>query len=187
LEVLCSIFFQLAFALALERDKSRLMNKSENRGLWLLLGLLAIFSLSLFLIPAFVIRPFKYQSARALWLAIAVKRIAPVLTLAAFVGVLALGANLWRRSSIAARVGIVTVLVLSTASAVMVRQNYFEWMFNPIKAAGFVTPGGAHLDDKEMVMAVRIGSEARAYPIIQMAYHHVLNDTVADVPIVVTY
>ena len=36
-------------------------------------------------------------------------------------------------------------------------------------------------------MAVRIGQESRAYPIVQMAYHHILNDTVADVPIVVTY
>jgi hypothetical protein len=60
-------------------------------------------------------------------------------------------------------------------------------MFNPIKAAGFVPAREAHLDDKEMVMAVRIGQQARAYPIVQMAYHHILNDTVDHVPIVVTY
>jgi hypothetical protein len=77
----------------------------------------------------------------------------------------------------------VAALLLSAASAVMVRQNYFEWMFNPIKVAGFVPAGDAKLDDKEMVMAVRIGSEARAYPIV----HHILNDTVANEPIVVTY
>jgi len=163
------------------------MNRSENRWLWLLLGLLAVFSLSLFLIPAFVIRPFRHQSERALGLAIAVKRIAPALTVAALVGVVALGARLWRNSSRWVRTGIATALVLSAASAVMVRQNYFEWMFNPITAAGFVSADDAHLDDKEMVMAVRIGQEARAYPIVQMAYHHILNDRVADVPIVVTY
>lgn len=163
------------------------MNRSENRGQWLLLGLLAIFSLSLFLFPAFVIRPFRHQSESALGLAIAVKRIAPALTVAALVAVVTLGALLWRSSSRWLRTGIVTALVLSAASAVMVRQNYFEWMFNPITAAGFVPPGDAHLSDKEMVMAVRIGQEARAYPIVQMAYHHILNDTVADVPIVVTY
>jgi Protein of unknown function (DUF3179) len=163
------------------------MDRSENRGLWLLLGLLAMFSLSLFLIPTFVIRPFRHQSERALELAIAVKRIAPVLALAALAGVLALGACLWRRSSWIPRTGIVMALVLSTVSAVMVRQNYFEWMFHPIKTAGFVSAGDAHLSDKEMVMAVRIGREARAYPIMQMAYHHILNDTVGEVPIVVTY
>jgi len=163
------------------------MNRSENRGLWLLLGLLAVFSLSLFLIPAFVIRPFRHQSERALGVAIAVKRIAPALAVAALVGVLALGARLWRSSSRWLRSGIVTALLLSAASAVLVRQNYFEWMFNPITTPGFVSAGDAHLGDKEMVMAVQIGQEARAYPIVQMAYHHILNDTVGDVPIVVTY
>jgi hypothetical protein len=166
---------------------NRVMNRSENRGLWLLPGLLAMFSLSLFLIPAFVIRPFRHQSERALELAIGVKRIAPALTVAALVGVLTLSVRLWRRSSRGLRAGIVTALALSAASAVMVRQNYFEWMFHPIAAAGFVSAGDAHLGDKEMVMAVRIGREARAYPIVQMAYHHILNDTVGEVPIGVTY
>jgi uncharacterized protein DUF3179 len=161
--------------------------RSENRGLWLLLGLLAALSLSLFLIPAFVIRPFRYQSERALGLAIAVKRIAPALSVAALVGVLALGLRLWRSSSKLLRSGIALALVLSAAAAVMVRQNYFEWMFHPITAAGFVSAGDARLAEKEMVMAVRIGTEARAYPIVQMAYHHILNDTVAGVPVAVTY
>jgi|SRR5208337_2589700 len=164
-----------------------MVNRSENRALGLLLGLLAALSLSLFLLPAFVIRPFHHQSGSALSLAIAVKRIAPALTVAALVGVLALGWRLWRGSSRAARAGIVMALALSAASAVMVRQNYFEWMFHPITAAGFVSPGDARLSDKEMVMAVRIGREARAYPIVQMAYHHILNDTVAGVPVAVTY
>jgi Protein of unknown function (DUF3179) len=169
------------------RVMNRVMDRSENRGLWLLPGLLAMFSLCLFLIPAFVIRPFHHQSARALELAIGVKRIAPALTVAALVGVLALSVRLWRRSSSLSRTGIVMALVLSVASAVMVRQNYFEWMFHPIAAPGFVSAGDAHLNDKEMVMAMRIGQEARAYPIVQMAYHHILNDTVGAVPIVVTY
>src|ERR1700732_708275 len=165
----------------------RVKNRPKNRGLWVLLFLLAILSLCLFLIPAFVIRPFRHQSEGALGLAIAVKRIAPALTVAALAGVLALGGRLWQKAARVSRTGIVIALVLSTASAVMVRQNYFEWMFRPIKTAGFVPAGDAHLGDKEMVMAVRIGLEARAYPIVQMAYHHILNDTVAEVPIVVTY
>jgi Protein of unknown function (DUF3179) len=162
-------------------------SRDGDRGVWLLLGLLALISLSLFLIPAFVIRPFRHQSQGALDLAIAIKRIAPRLTLAVLAGVLALGWRLWRSSSKLTRTGVVLVMVLSTASAVMVRQNYFEWMFHPITAAGFVSAGEAHLNDKEMVMAVQIGPDARAYPIVQMAYHHILNDTLAGEPLVVTY
>lgn len=153
----------------------------------MLLILFTLLALGLFLGPAFVIRPFRHQSERALDVAIAVKNIAPVWSLAALAAALALGWRLWRASSTALRAGIVVSLVLSVGAAVMVRQNYFEWMFHPIKAAGFVAAGDSHLDDKAMVMAVRIGKEARAYPILQMAYHHILNDTVAEAPIVVTY
>ena len=158
-----------------------------NRGLWLFLALLLALSLSLFVIPAYIIRPFTHQSERGLSLAIAVKKMAPALTLAFLAALLATAWVLWRRSSKWLRGALVTAVLLSAASSLMVRQNYFEWMFNPIKTAGFVSPSEAHLADKEMVMAVTIGNETRAYPIVQMAYHHILNDTVGGVPIAVTY
>jgi Protein of unknown function (DUF3179) len=163
------------------------INQSEERGSWVILGLLTFVCVALFMIPAFVIRPFTHQSARGLWLAIAVKRVAPILSVVALLGLLIVSARLWRRSSLWLRAAIVPALLLSLCATVMVRENYFEWMFNPIKAAGFTSPSDAKLAGGEMVMAVRIGSEARAYPIVQMAYHHILNDTVAGIPIAVTY
>jgi hypothetical protein len=60
-------------------------------------------------------------------------------------------------------------------------------MFHPIDGPQFVAQSESKLDPKEMIMAVRFGGDARAYPISQMAYHHVLNDVVAGVPIVATY
>jgi len=162
-------------------------NRSHRRALWLTLALLAVASLLLFFIPAFVIRPFTHQSARGLSLAIAVKRIAPALTLVTLAAIVLLAWRLWTASSKLLRASLVLPLLLAAASTVMVRQNYFEWMFNPIAAAGFIPSADAHLAEKEMVMAVRIGPQARAYPIVQMAYHHILNDTVNGEPIVVTY
>jgi hypothetical protein len=38
-----------------------------------------------------------------------------------------------------------------------------------------------------MVLAVLFGGHARAYPILAMGYHHIVNDTVEGVPIAVTY
>ncbi len=60
-------------------------------------------------------------------------------------------------------------------------------MFHPIAAPGFETEAQSKLDAGEMIMAVRLGSDARAYPISEMAYHHILNDVVNAVPIAVTY
>ena len=160
---------------------------TNNRWLALLLAMSALASLALFLIPAYVIRPFRYQSKNALSLAIDVKWIAPSLTLILSIAVLILTVRLWRSSSVAGRTLAVIALLVSIGSVVMVRQNYFEWMFHPITAAGFVQTSDAHLSDKEMLMTVQIGPDARAYPIAQMAYHHILNDTVGTEPIVVTY
>jgi hypothetical protein len=163
------------------------MSEARNRVLGTLAVLLTVTGAGLFLIPAFIIRPFRYQSARALSLAIGVKWIAPALTAIACAAVLVLGLILWRTASKMARAGLVAAMVLSAASAVMARLNYFEWMFRPVPAAGFVAAGDAPLSDQEMVMTVKIGSDARAYPIRQMAYHHILNDTAGGEPIAVTY
>jgi hypothetical protein len=163
------------------------MSEARNRVLGTVVVLLTVTGIGLFLIPAFVIRPFRYQSASALSLAIRVKWIAPAATAVAFALVLVVGLMLWRSVSKRARAGMVAAIVLSAASAVMARLNYFEWMFRPIPTAGFVAAGDAHLSDKEMVMTVQIGPDARAYPIRQMAYHHILNDTAGGVPITVTY
>ena len=163
------------------------MPESKSRVAVVSLLFLSIVCLASFLIPAFIIRPFRYQSPQALSLAMTVKTVAFPIAAVALVGLLLLAIWLWRFSATGLRVGVAVVVLLSAASAVMTRFNYFEWMFNPIRAAGFVSPADAHLADQEMVMAVKIGPEARAYPIRQMAYHQILNDTVAGTPIAVTY
>jgi hypothetical protein len=90
-------------------------------------------------------------------------------------------ANRWRKVVLA------LVMVLVTFSAVMARLNYFEWMFHPVSSAQFETASASKLDKSEMILAVRYGDDARAYPIREMAYHHVLNDVVGSVPVAVTY
>lgn len=163
------------------------MSDSSKRAAAGLAALLTILCVASFFIPAFIIRPFRYQSPRALALAMYVKTLAPMIAAAGFAVLLLVALRLWKALPVAGRVVLVIAVLLSGASAVMTRLNYFEWMFRPIAAAGFVAPDKAHLKDAEMVMTVTEGTESRAYPIRQMAYHHVLNDTVAGVPLVVTY
>ena len=45
----------------------------------------------------------------------------------------------------------------------------------------------AYLEDADSVIGVKIGNEARAYPIKVLNWHEVVNDTVDGVPIVVTF
>lgn len=160
---------------------------SDRRGYqWLLFSLSALVCFGWFFIPAFVIRPFTHQTPRGLALAMALRQRAPWGTLAAALVCLAFAFVLWGTVKWL-RLVLAFVMVLVTFSAVMARLNYFEWMFHPVPSAQFESASASKLDKSEMILAVRYGSDARAYPIREMAYHHVLNDVVGGVPVAVTY
>ena len=51
----------------------------------------------------------------------------------------------------------------------------------------FLAANLATIDAKDMVIAVTLGGESRAYPIREMGYHHIVNDRLRGLPLVVTY
>ena len=165
-----------------------LRRESESLSwLWFAYSLCAFTAAALFLIPAFIIRPFRHQAPRALLLAMTLRQRAPLGTLIAGLACFVFALALWRSASGLRKSLLALTLVIVTTCAVMARLNYFEWMFHPIAGAQFLAQSDSKLDAKELVMAITLGTDARAYPISQMAYHHVLNDVVAGVPIAVTY
>ena len=155
--------------------------------LWFFFVPSALVAIGFFFIPFFIIRPFRYQSPSALALAMAARQRAPWATLAAALLCLALLLLLWRTSERWRKIILTSVMLVVTCSAVMSRLNHFEWMFHPIDAPQFESASASKLASGEMILAVRYGSDARAYPIREMAYHHILNDVVAGVPVAVTY
>jgi Protein of unknown function (DUF3179) len=155
--------------------------------LWPAFSLCAVAATALFFIPAFIIRPFRHQEPRALMLAMTLRQRAPLVTLIAGLACLVFAFALWRTASRWTKFFVALIMLVVAFSAVMARLNYFEWMFHPIDGPQFLAQSESKLDAKEMIMGVRLGSDARAYPISQMAYHHVLNDVLAGTPIAVTY
>jgi hypothetical protein len=141
----------------------------------------------LFLFPAFIIRPFRRQFPNSLAWAMTVRQHAPLWSLFIAVAAFVAAMLLWNRVSRLRRALIVVGLCLASASAVMARVDYFEWMFHPLPSPGFDAASRSQLGESEMVMAVQLGNEARAYPVRIMAYHHILNDVVGGAPIAVTY
>src|SRR5580765_2652078 len=138
--------------------------------------------------PIYVIRPFRHQGARELAVALAVSRFRPVVTVvAAIAAVLATigywraGERRWNRVLTAAGAALMVVL------AFLARVNVYELMFHPLSHPSFTAANEVKLDGAEKVVAVRVGGEARAYPIRSMSYHHVVNDVVGGTAIVATY
>jgi hypothetical protein len=161
---------------------------SDQRGyVWFLFLASAVAGIGLFFVPAFIIRPFTRQTASGLALAMALRQRAPLGTLVAAVVCLVLALVLWGIVSKGRKIVLASVMLLVAFSAVMARLNYFEWMFHPVDSAQFESASASKLDKGEMILAVHFGSDARAYPIREMAYHHVLNDVVGGVPVAVTY
>jgi hypothetical protein len=160
---------------------------SRSRFLWIVLSLVALVGVAAFFIPTFIIRPFTHQTSRGLFVAMAIRQHAPIVSLLSAIICLLLVLVLWQRSRVWSRIGLSIIMLIVAASAVMSRLNYFEWMFHPVDSARFEAESVSKLDKTEMILTVQYGADARAYPIREMAYHHILNDVVGGVPVAVTY
>ena len=155
-------------------------------GLGLLL--LVVATAATLVVPVWLIRPFSPQTAGGVQVAFWLRRLAPWTTLLAVVAALAIAAWLWRGARWWTRVVLPVALLLLAAGAWAAHQNIFEKMFHPLPSVRFGRAGEATwVADDEPVLAVAVGGEARAYPVRQVAYHHVVNDEVGDEPIVATY
>jgi hypothetical protein len=161
----------------------------QRRSFWLriLFAIFALGTMALFLVPAYVIRPFHYQSPRALSMAVTLKGWAYLGTLVGAVVSALLAFALWPMTRRWTRAGLGVAMVLAAACATMSHLNYFEWMFHPLPKPGFEAADHSKLNSSEMVLALNFNHDARAYPISEMAYHHIVNDVVGGVPVAVTY
>jgi uncharacterized membrane protein YhaH (DUF805 family) len=156
--------------------------------LWLSLLLIVAATVAVVAIPVFVIMPFKAQTASGVEWSYWLRRISPVTTVVAIVLFLAICVKLWRGARWPGRLAMPALLAPLIAVTWFARQNHFEWMFNPLPNAGYaVVAEAGYVADGDMVMAVEINGEAVAYPVRQMAYHHVINDVVGGKPITATY
>lgn len=166
-------------------------NTSAKRGrwtLWLLLLLIVVISVAVVAIPVFVIMPFKAQTTTGVEWSYWLRRFSPWVTLISVILFLALCVRLWRGTRWWGRLAMFVLAAPLLGVTWFARQNHFEWMFNPLPNAAYASVADAgFVPDNDMVMAVEINGEAVAYPVRQMAYHHVVNDVVGGRPITATY
>ncbi len=155
-----------------------------------LLSIAAILAVSFFFLayPLYVIRPFRHQGPRELALALQILRLRPGVEMVCAVSALLAGFLYWRAEPKTLRkFAVACTVALVILFTGLSRVNVYEIMFHPMGRPSFVSAAATKLDGGEMVMAVHLRGEARAYPIRIVSYHHIVNDTVGGVPIVATY
>lgn len=121
-------------------------------------------------------------------LSYALRRAAPLGTLLALVLGLGLAVWLWRGARWWSRTLLVLALVPLAFTVWFSRQNIFEKMFAPLQGPSFAAASEADwVGEDETVMAIQAGAEAVAFPVRQLAYHHIVQDVIGKEPIVATY
>ena len=149
---------------------------------------LPIAVVAIVVLPIALDQPFGTQTPRLMAWVYALRRWSPLAAAAGAAAMLAIAVRAWPRSRIVARTALTAAVAVTIAAAWFARQNVFEWMFNPLPRPSFVAARAASfLDPGDLVLAVRVGDDAVAYPIRQMAYHHLVNDRIGRTPAVVTY
>ncbi len=167
-------------------------SRSEGRrlqGSWTAATLLVVGVLAWVATPAVLIQPFRGQTAFGVAVAYELRQEAPAVTLGGFLLLLPLLVHLARHLTRRWQWAPLAVLaVLAGGAAWFARQNHFEWMFNPLSRPTYAPATLVDFaDDRDMVVAIEIQGEAVAYPVRQMAYHHVVQDTVGGVAVASTY
>ena len=155
-----------------------------------LLSIAAVFAISLFFLayPFYVIRPFRYQGPHELPVALAILHWRPGVEMVCAATAIVAGYLFWRtKSKLLAKIGVTIAVLVVCLFAGLSRVNIFEIMFHPMGRPSFEAANETKLDGAEMVMAVNLNGEARAYTIRSVSYHHIVNDEVGGVPIVATY
>jgi hypothetical protein len=165
--------------------------RSRPKGIawtWLLATLVALLALAWIAVPTLVIQPFKAQTPFGVALSYELRGKAPLVTVLFLVLLLPLLVRLARQARWWQWAPIALLAVLGVVPAWFARQNHFEWMFNPLPDPTYAPATLVDfLDDRDMVVAVELHGDAVAWPVLQMAYHHIVQDKVGGVPVVSTY
>ena len=153
--------------------------------------LLACLAVSLILVayPLYVIRPFRPQGARELAAALMVSRFSPMLTVISALAAALAAIAYWRaQSAMSRKILAASAALLVCVLAVLARVNVFEAvMFHALQHPAFAAAKNVKIDSDDKLIVVKINGSARAYPIREMAYHHVVNDVVGGAALAATY
>jgi hypothetical protein len=162
--------------------------RAQRRLAGLSLFVLIVAALAVVAVPMFLIRPFSPQTPGGLAVAYALRRWAPWATALAAIVALFLAVRLWRGARWWSRALVALACVPLLGAVWLAHLNLFEKMFAPMaKVQSAAATEASWVEDRDPVLAVSLNGDAAAYPVRQVAYHHIVQDVVGGVPVAVTY
>jgi hypothetical protein len=156
----------------------------------LALVVLVMGSVLLVVLPSYLVSPMRSQTPDDLQWSHTLSTWAPALALIGLVAGVALAVIIWRRpgARLLGKVMVVVALVPLVLSTFATRLYLAEETFARLTEVVRIPASDAtHVLSDDLVLGVKLGSEAAAYPLPIIGYHHIANDTLAGEPFVVTY
>lgn len=156
---------------------------------WLILFLITAIVAAMVFTPVWFIKPFSAQTEKQLEISYFLRSWSPILTIVLSIAAVGLAVIIWKKSKRwYGKIALIVPLLIIFGFTWFARQNHFEWMFNPLENARFAKVSETDfVADDEMVLAVKVNDDAAAFPVRQMAYHHIVQDVVGGMPITATY
>ena len=156
---------------------------------WLILLAIVLLVVAIVFTPVWFIKPFSAQTEKQLEISYFFKSWSPILTVVFALAAIGLAVFIWKNSKRwFGKVALIVPLFIIFVFTWFARQNHFEWMFNPLENANFAKVSETDfVANDDMVLAVKINDDAVAFPVRQMAYHHIAQDVVGGTPITATY
>jgi len=139
--------------------------------------------------PVLLVGPFRSQTPFDLSLSRTIGQWSPSVTILLLIVGIALAVLIWRRGT--GKLGKVGVILGCTALLAFT----FAAQFRPaeivfarlVEVVRIPVDRAEHIAREDLVLGVTSGTESAAYPVPIVAFHHIVNDQLADEPFVVTY
>jgi len=133
--------------------------------------------------------PFRNQTNADIELGFFLSQWAARVSLAALLVGILLAVAIWRSASGLKTKAVVLVGFAALGlSAYMARESFAEREFAALaEIVRIPVANSTHVLPNDLVLGVKDGGVATAYPVPIIAYHHIVNDRLADEPFVVTY
>jgi len=154
------------------------------------LAILVLGSAALAVMPGYLVSPLRSQTQYDLELSHTLTNWAPTLVVINLVIGAILALMIWRGKDVRLRNKVVLAIAVATLvfAAYSTRSYLAEERFAPLPEVLRVKASEAtHVLPEDLVLGVKHGDEAAAYPFPIIGYHHIVNDRLAGEPFVVTY
>ncbi len=140
-------------------------------------------------LPFLLVAPFHSQTTLDLRLSYALARWAPSATLWLLLAGIVPAVMIWRRGTrtlgkVGVAIGCSVLILLAFAARLRPAEIVFSRLHEVVRVAA---DQAEHVSAEVLVLGVTSGAESAAYPVPIIAFHHIVNDRLADEPFVVTY